>query len=32
VLATGASPDDLVLVKGEIAFDLTALSRGRFWL
>ena len=32
VLATGASPDDLALVKGEIAFDLTALSRSRFWL
>ena len=32
VLATGASTDDLALVKGEIAYDLTALSGSRFWL
>jgi AcrR family transcriptional regulator len=32
VLATGSATDDLALIRGELAYDLTAIIRGRFWL
>ena len=32
VLATGSATEDLALIRGELAHDLTALTQGRFWL
>lgn len=32
VLATGSTTEDLALIRSELAHDLTALTRGRFWL